>query len=131
LPHATPINTEIGCYLIAADQPLNEEGAVTLTFVVCDVPAWAVLYTDEGGQPGFMLGRALLEPGINRQVSIEVHPDLIAEVTERIHVVLHQDGDEPEVFDFPGGADVPLIRNRAQVAITLQLQSPSDTSPSP
>jgi hypothetical protein len=129
LPHATPINTEMGCYLIAADQPLDEEGIATLSLVTCDVPAWAVIYTDEDGQPGFMLGRVWLGPGINRQVSIEVHPDLIAEVTERIHVVLHQDSDEPEVFDFPGGADVPLIRNRAQVAITLQLHSPSDTAP--
>jgi hypothetical protein len=126
LPQAIPINTQAGSYLIAADQPPGENETVTLDLVVGPSPMWAVIYNDDEGQPGEIVGRVWLGPGIHRQVSIEVNP---SQAGETLHAVLHQDGGELEAFDFPDGADVPLIRNGAWVAVSFRVQELLDANP--
>lgn len=126
LPQAIPVNTQAGGYVIATDQILDDEDVVTLSLVVGPAPMWAVVYNDDGGQPGAIIGRMWLGAGIHRQLQIEIDS---SQVTERLHAVLHQDGDEREVFDFPDGADVPLIRNRAAVAVSFFAQPPQTPTP--
>lgn len=126
LPQAIPVNTQAGGYVIATDQTLDDEDVVTLSLVVGPAPMWAVVYNDDGGQPDTIIGRMWLHAGIHRQLQIEIDS---SQATERLHIVLHQDGDEREVFDFPDGADVPLIRNRAAVAVSFLAQPPPTTTP--
>lgn len=126
LPRAISFNTQAGSYLIAADQPLDGDGTITISLIVGPSPLWVVIYNDDEGQPDTMLARLWLRPGIHRQISIAIDP---SQPTERLHAILHQDGDEPQVFDFPDGADVPLIRNGAPVAISFQVQPPPEPNP--
>jgi hypothetical protein len=123
LPPATPLHTQVGSYLIAADQSLGEDGTVTLSLVVGPIPMWAVIYNDDEGQRDAVLGQTRLEPGIHRQVEIAIDPD---QATGRLHAVLHRDDGAAGQFEFPDGADVPLTRNNLAVAVAFRLLSPAE-----
>ncbi len=68
--------------------------------IISDGPGWLVMYEDgnEDGQPGFIIGSAPLEDGLNRLVEIEV--DATA-VSTNMLVTLHYDTTAGDDFDFP------------------------------
>lgn len=116
MPPPFTFRTNGGNYLITRDQPLSRENdepvIVTIPFVVTDTPAWVVIYAFAGGQRGDILGVTLVPPGINREVLVELSA---AAVGDTLHAVLHLDAGTAEQFDFPGGPDIPLQRNRALI----------------
>ncbi len=121
LPPATTFSTEPGNYLITADQTITDtESSVELTipYVIMDVPAWVVIHADEDGQRGEILGFASLDPGINRDLVVEVDG---AQLTETLYAVLYLDAGEIGEFEYPDGEDVPLQRSRQIIQVPFQV----------
>jgi hypothetical protein len=105
-------NTDPGNYIGSQDQVLQEvdgETAVLVPFAVTEVDAWAVIYNDDGGERGEVIGQTWLAPGVNRDVLVTIDPEL---VTDTLYAVLHWDAGTTQDFE-PGGTDVPFQRNRS------------------
>lgn len=110
LPNPFSFKTNSGVYLGSQDQELAQiegETAVTVPFTVTDVDAWVVIYNDDEGELGEVIGQTWLAPGVNRHIPVTIDPDA---VTETLYAVLHWDGGKIETFE-PGGTDVPFQRN--------------------
>lgn len=120
------VNSNPGNYLISADQTLNEENQVIVPVVSADLATWLVVYTNDGENGlGELLGHTWLPAGINRNVPVTL-PSGLEE--RNLLAVLHQDAGTPEQFDFPGGVDIPLQRNRLiiQSPFTIQILPDSE-----
>jgi hypothetical protein len=123
IPNPFSFRTNPGNYLITRDQKVGAEvgeTAVTLPYVVADVPLWAVIYSADDGELGEIIGQTWLPAGIARDVSILIDPDLM---TETLYAVLHLDAGEREVFE-PAGPDVPLQRNRTFIRSPFTILGP-------
>jgi hypothetical protein len=123
LPSPVTIRTDEGNYLISRDQALAEDGTLIVPLVVVDVDAWVVMYADLEGEPGEIIGTTWAPAGINRDVAVEVDPEL---VTDTMHVILHLDAGTTQEFDFPDGLDIPLQRNRSIINAPFTLRTDVD-----
>lgn len=120
LPTAVTFSTEPGNYLIAADQPISQTesiAAITIPYAVVDVPAWVVIYGEEDGLRGEILGFAPLEVGINRNVVVEVAAE---QVTDTLYAGLYLDAEVIGEFE-PAGGDVPLQRSRQIIQVPFRI----------
>lgn len=117
-----PFSTVAGNYLISTDQPLTIiEGRATVTIprVVVDLPVWVAIRAELApGVLGDVLGFIRVEPGIHRDLVIEIDPEA---VTPTLYVALHIDRDEQNVFEFPDGLDFELQRRRAPLAVPFAI----------
>jgi hypothetical protein len=110
IPNPFSFRTDPGNYLGSRDQALQMEGneaVVSIPFTVTEVDAWAVVYTDDGGELGEIIGRTWLPAGVNRNVLVTIDPE---QATGTLYAVLHWDAGTAQKFE-PGGADVPFQRN--------------------
>ena len=115
------MNTEPGNYVVVYDQvpiALEENTQVVVSYAVVDVPAWLVIQADNDGLPGEILGMAPLNLGLNRNVTVQIDNTQIMDV---LHAALYLDGGELGEFEYPGGDDIPLQRNRRVVEIPFLL----------
>lgn len=118
------VQTAPGNYLITQDQPLTDENSITVPLVVTDLDAWLVIYDlDETGEANEIIGQTWLPAGINRHVSVTIDP---ARTGETFLAILHQDNAPLEQFDFPGGADTPLLRNLLPIQSPFTLADPQE-----
>jgi hypothetical protein len=85
------------------DQPVID-GRIVVERVLMDGPGWLVVYFDDGGDMGRIIGSAALEEGVNEQVVVDV---VESAVTAQLHILLHEDTEPDDNFDFPS-ADPPL-----------------------
>jgi hypothetical protein len=99
LPRATPFRLDLGAHAIVRDQPLADDGSLSVAVVVTGVDTWVAIHADSDGQPGDVLGRTLVPPGINRDVVVALDP---APAAGPVHLVLYQDLGERETFEAPG-----------------------------
>jgi hypothetical protein len=120
LPAPVTIQTDEGNYLISRDQALAEDDTLTVPLVVVDVDVWVVMYADSSGEPGEIIGMTWAPAGISRDVAVEVDPELI---TSTMHVVLHLDAGTTQEFNYPGGLDIPLQRNRSIITSPFTLRT--------
>jgi hypothetical protein len=67
-------------------------------------PGWLVVYRDEEGQTGNIVGFALLEDGVNERIEVEI---LTSDVSAVLHIIIHEDDGALGEFDFPAG-DGPM-----------------------
>lgn len=121
LPPTITFSTEPGNYLITADQTITDTASsveITVPYAIVDVPAWLVVYASEEGQRGEILGFTSLNPGVNRDLVVEVDG---AQLTDTLYAVLHLDAGEVGEFEYPGGEDVPLQRNRQILQVPFQV----------
>ena len=98
-------------------QTVGDSGEVIISSVYAPRPAWLVLYADDDGEPGEVLGHVAVEEGESRDVSLSVDP---YRVTGRLHAVLHQDLGELGTFELPG-ADEPLEVGGEWVGATFEV----------
>lgn len=80
------------------DQPLGEGNTVVVPAVKSEGAGWMVIHADDGG-PGPVIGFAPVEAGINRNVSVEIDPEM---ATETLHAMLHVDAGTEGEYEFPG-----------------------------
>lgn len=120
LPYS--VNIEPGSYLTTRDQALamgTENGAsVIVPLVVVDQPAWVAVHADVSGQLGEILGVAPLQPGINREVVVEIEAE---SATVMLHAALYIDAGQIGDFEYPGGADTPVQRNRRTLSVPFMV----------
>lgn len=114
----TPLNTATGSYLIVRDQAVADE-QVTVSLVVAAVDLWAVVYSDEAGEPGEIIGQAFVPAGFAQEVVVE----LTAAPTTQLHVLLHADNGVAQEFE-PQTADSPILRQGAALAIPFMVVEP-------
>lgn len=115
--------TNPGNYLGSRDQALQEvdggETAVTIPFTVTEVDAWAVIYTDDEGELGEIIGQTWLAPGVNRDVRVVIDPE---QATDTLYAVLHWDAGTIQDFE-PGGTDIPFQRNLSIISVPFSVIS--------
>jgi predicted transcriptional regulator len=79
------------------DQPVTN-GTIAVERAVSYGPGWLVVYTDDDGLMGTIIGWAPLQDGINEMIDVDV---VESAVTAQLHLLLHQDLDEVGQFEFP------------------------------
>lgn len=104
-PFAFRINP--GNYLFTQDQPAIEN-SIVVPLAVVESAGWVVIYNDDEGQLGDVVGHAPLNAGINRDVVVEVDQE---QTTPMLYAALHLDAGTAGQFEYPDGPDVPFQRN--------------------
>jgi hypothetical protein len=99
LPPATPLRTDAGAHVMVDNQPAPDDERVTVRRVITPIDTWVAVHLDDEGQPGRMIGRTLVAPGVNQDVQIELDPGW---VPGSFHIVLYRDLGEPGRFDALG-----------------------------
>lgn len=86
------------------DQVLGDDGQLIISQVTATEPGWVVIYADEEGSPGEVLGYSAVGEGQNQDIMVRIEP---LAATETLHALLHTDAGVSSAFDFPG-ADIPV-----------------------
>lgn len=102
--------------LAVEDQPLVD-GTVAIDEAVSLSPAWVVIHADAEGEPGPLIGRAPVVPGVNTDVVVGVDAQ---QVTPSLHAMLVNDEGVPGEFEFPG-ADAPIAVGGEVVAARFDI----------
>ncbi|MFO7539980.1 MAG: hypothetical protein R6X32_18225 [Chloroflexota bacterium] len=92
--------------ILVYDQPVVE-GQIVIERVISNGPGWLVAYFDEEGEVGLIIGSAPLANGLNENVVLPLRE---AAVTETIYLMLHEDTNPGNEFDFPRN-DQPVLYN--------------------
>jgi hypothetical protein len=97
---------------------------VTAVSVVSEGPGWLVIHSDNGGQPGPVLGQTAVNDGTNWNVSVELSGD----ITPVVWPMLHVDTGTVGTYEFGTveGADGPVRVNDAVLTFPISI-APSIT----
>jgi hypothetical protein len=118
-----PINGAPSLTMNAQD-PLPGESTGTIRFRVAealiDAGGWLAIHTNNGGQPGPVIGTALLHTGSNKNLLLEVDA---AQAGDQVFPMLHYDTGEVGTYEFGTveGADVPTFVGGNVVVAPLPL----------
>jgi len=118
VPLPITFRTDAGNYLITRDQPISSDGTIEITMIVVDEDAWIVIYDDQEGEPGEMLGRTWIPAGLHRHTTVNIDPELAAGT---LHAVLHVDAGTPKEFEFPDSYDIPFRRNSSVIDAPIDI----------
>lgn len=88
----------------ANDQPLGEDGTVTIANVMSAQHGWLLVYADDNGAPGAVIGYTAVAAGNNADVKVSVDT---TKATDKVYAMLHVDAGKMGEFEFPG-PDEPL-----------------------
>lgn len=113
----TPLPTPSGPTVTAADQPLNDDGLVTIASVTAPEAAWLVIHAEHEGQVGEVLGFTAVPPGTSSNVNVTIDP---LQATPRLAAMLHQDAGESGAYEFPG-PDAPWLKDGEAVAASFDV----------
>lgn len=105
--------------ILILDQPVVD-GKLIVDRVISNGPGWLVVYYDDGGLPGLIIGSASLADGLNEMVGVEV---VESAVTEQLHLQIHDDIEPLGQFDFPGSDNPRLYRGRLPATTTFLTNS--------
>lgn len=86
------------------DQPVID-GVFYVERVVSDGPGYIVVYTDDDGELGPIIGSKRIADGLNEQVEVVVLP---SGVSDQLYILLHEDTNPDDDFDFPAN-DPPIV----------------------
>jgi hypothetical protein len=98
-PIATPTDNLPPASLIVEDQALAEDGQLTISRILSQQPGWVVVYSDESGEPGEILGFARVPEGESQNIVVSVEP---LEATPTLYAMFHLDEGQDNTFEFPG-----------------------------
>ncbi|RAL22369.1 hypothetical protein DL240_11000 [Lujinxingia litoralis] len=101
------------------NQMVDPPYEVLISQVATTEPAWLVIRTDNEGQPGDVIGSALLARGIYQNMRVALHRDAFDQ--ERLHASLHIDARADDAFD--PASDLPVAINNTPLerAFTVAL----------
>lgn len=92
------------------------EGTVTVDNLYTTQPSWLVIYnSDESGMPNEVIGNLALTPGLFSNVSVPIS----STSSNVLWAILHVDEGEVGKFEFPDGADLPLLVNNQIIATSF------------
>jgi hypothetical protein len=98
-PAPTPTEEPPVPAVSVSDQALEDDGRLLIREVTAVEPGWVVVYADDSGSPGAVLGYSAVEEGQSEDLAVLIDP---LAATETLHVRLHADAGESGVFDYPG-----------------------------
>lgn len=105
--------------IFVLDQPVVD-GEIVVERVISYGPGWIVLYHDDEGGLGNIIGWAPLEDGINEEITF---PVVESAVTPLLHLMIHQDLEEIGEFEFPRTDPPVLYRDRVPNPVTFRTDS--------
>jgi hypothetical protein len=114
-PTITGLDTSINSLLVQ-DQRLTG-GSVWVDVVMSSGPGWVVIYADENGTPGAVIGQEAVDSGLTADLVVPI--DLSA-TTDTVHVMLHEDSGATGVYEFPDG-DQPVEVDGQPIVVPIQL----------
>jgi len=114
-PVIVPFSVTLPLDVFVLDQPIVN-GEVVVERVFVNDPAWLAIYFDDDGSPGLIIGFAPLQPGVNEQIVV---PVVETAVTSPLHILIHEDTEPGDDFDFPVN-DPPLrVNGQFQNSVTF------------
>jgi hypothetical protein len=105
-----------------SDQEIGVDGLVIIDQVVANVSGWLVIYREEEGVSGDMMGYLPVEAGVTENLSLSIN---WLEATPTLYAALYEDSGEAEVFEVPT-ADRPITVNNEPVVVPFQVLLPPD-----
>ncbi|MBK9053785.1 MAG: hypothetical protein IPL78_23630 [Chloroflexi bacterium] len=90
------------------DQPVINN-TIVIERVVSNGPGWLVVYADDGGSPGLIIGFTPLEDGLNLAVPVALNRNAL---TDTLYIWLHEDTDDIGLFEFPVADEVVRVDER-------------------
>ncbi len=101
------------------DQPVVGE-SIAVEKAVSYGPGWLVVYNDDEGTLGMIIGWAALDDGINEGIEIEVNSSA---ATPLLHLMIHHDLEEIGQFEFPRTDPPLLVEDRLPQPFTVRTDS--------
>jgi hypothetical protein len=89
---------------IVADDQVVKSDSVLVNMVVAMKPGWVVIFTDENGQPGKVLGHVAVPAGTSNDVKVTIDSK---KATDKMIAMLTIDAGTIGTFEYPG-PDVPV-----------------------
>jgi hypothetical protein len=89
---------------IVADDQVVKSDSVLVNMVVAMKPGWVVIFTDENGQPGKLLGYAAVSAGTSNDIKVTIDSK---KATDKMIAMLTIDAGTIGTFEYPG-PDVPV-----------------------
>jgi hypothetical protein len=118
-PITAPFTVTFPPDIFVLDQPLVD-GEIVVERVVSYGPGWIVLYHDDQGGLGNIIGYAHLEDGVNENIRF---PIVESAVTPLLHLMIHQDLGEIGEFEFPRTDPPVIFRDRVPNPVTFRTDS--------
>ena len=115
-PVATPFTVTFPPDIFVLDQPLID-GEIVVERVISYGPGWIVLYHDDQGGLGKIIGWGALEDGVNEDIRFEV---VESAATTLLHLMIHQDLEEIGEFEFPRTDPPVMYRDRVPNPVTFR-----------
>ena len=91
------------------------DGEVIVARATVNGPGWVVVYADEDGEPGAVIGYAPLMNGINANIMVDLD---LEKVTDQLYAVLHEDMGFVGTFEYPGD-DMPVLVDEKMISQAL------------
>lgn len=101
------------------DQPVID-GQIVVDRVISNGPGWLVVYYDDGGLPGLIIGSAPLADGLNELVEVTI---IDSAVTDQLHLQIHDDEEPIGEFNFPGADNPRMYHGRLPATTTFLTNS--------
>jgi hypothetical protein len=120
-PVATSFQVILPPDIFVLDQPVVD-GQIVVERVISYGPGWIVLYHDDEGSLGNIIGWAALEDGINERIRF---PVVESALTPLLHLMVHQDLEEVGEFEFPRTDPPVLYKERVPNPVTFRSDSGS------
>ncbi len=105
-----------------SDQAIAEDGVMLLARAELLEPTWVVVHADHDGEIGAVVGSRLFPAGEYENAPITIN---WRRATPVLHVVLHEDGDDPGVLDYPAG-DMPLLNGGQPIVAAFHATFPPE-----
>ncbi|MEZ4710411.1 MAG: fasciclin domain-containing protein [Caldilineaceae bacterium] len=97
--------------IFTVDQEIID-GTIRVVRVTANEAGFVVVHTDDSGNPGPVIGYAPIPAGVSANVTVPIDADA---ATDTLHVMLHVDGGQADVYEGPGDPDGPVLRDDAIV----------------
>lgn len=111
----SPFHVVLPLDMTLLDQPVVN-GTITIERVISNGDGWAVVYNDDGGQPGRIVGSAFLEDGLNTLVAVPLVENAL---TANLFIWLHEDTGVSGQFEYPIADDVVRVEGRVPTPFAL------------
>ncbi len=98
-PLATQTAAPTPATITVEDQALTEDGQLTIGRIVSQQPGWAVIYDDDSGEAGEILGFIQVPEGESENIVVSIEP---LEATPTLYAMFHLDEGQSGTFEFPG-----------------------------
>ncbi len=104
------------------EQIVGEDGVITLARLELLEPTWILIHADVDGEIGPVIGGVILDAGSYENVPLAID---WRKATPTLYAVLHRDGGEARVLDYPND-DLPVLRNGRPIVAVFKAVYPPE-----